>query len=157
MAAPKFLFSMSEFILCNIFSPFFFSLLSLSLLMWDGADAFQLIFKVQVLNGIPIQRCSSVIHPVVVLQNKGPLWCGWNGGPSICHPTALAESEAHLDLWCMSSQSVSWLLCGSKTSAGVMKYKRIISDESNLRASREAAVRCDNTVLLMLYKWRDLF
>lgn len=33
--------------------------------------------------------------------------------------------------------------------------KQIIGGESTLDASREAAGRCDNTVLLMLYKWRE--
>ena len=35
-----------------------------------------------------------------------------------------------------------------------MRYRQIINDESNLDAPRKAAGRCDNTVLLMLYKWR---
>lgn len=44
---------------------------------WDGADAFKLILKGQVLISAP-HPAILFIHPVVVLQNEGPLSCGWN-------------------------------------------------------------------------------
>lgn len=78
------------------------------------------------------------IHPVVVLQSEGP-HVGEIRGPSllcICHLTALTERKPHLDCWCMSSPSVSLLLCGSKR----LVYEiQIIKDESSLNASGEAA------------------
>lgn len=55
----------------------------------------------------------------------------------------------HVEPFCQFAalwlKDVSWCI----------KRKQIINDESNLDASREAAGRCDNTVLLMLYKWRE--
>lgn len=104
--------------------------------------------KVQALNSVAIQRfCLYTL-----------LWCyrakdlsrvGELRGPSICHPTALAERKPHLDFGCMLRPSVSLLLCGSKTSVGVLNRLTIIN------ASWEAAGWCDYTVLMMLYKWRE--
>lgn len=106
------------------FFPFFSFWYTLILVAWDGADAFKLIFKVQVLNGISIQWfCLYTL-----------LWCyrakdlshvGEIRGPSICHLTALTERKPHLDFWCMLSPSVSLLLCGSKTSVGVWNKNRL--------------------------------
>lgn len=39
----------------------------------------------------------------------------------------------------------------------VYETNRFTNDDSNLDASREAAGWSDNTVLMMLYKWRELF
>lgn len=157
MAAPKFLFLWSELILCNI-SPFFFFFLveRLSLILVErvGSDAFKLIF----IKGPHLRPHSVVLftHPVVVLQSEGRLSCGWNRSIHLSSDCPHREKatpglSVHVEpVWRLAAlrhKDIGWCT----------KPKQIISDESNLRASSEAAVRCDNTVLLMLYKWRDLF
>lgn len=157
MAAPKFLFLKSELILCNIFPPFFFLVYRLSLIPagWDGADAFKLIFFFK---GARPQQCPHsvvlFIHPVVVLQSEGPLSRGWNErtihSSSDCPHRQKATPGLSVHVWALLS------VCCSVAQRRQLVYEiQIINNESHLDASREAAGPCDNTVLLMLYKWRE--
>ena len=120
-----------------------------SVLGGTGQRHLRWFFKEKVLNSV---LC---FYPVVALQSAGPL-VGEIRGPSICHLTALADRKphhrdflVHVEPFCQFAalwlKDVSWCL----------KSKQMIKNESNLDASREAAGRCVNTVLLMLYKWRE--
>lgn len=154
MAAPTFLFLKSELILCNICSPFLFCVwcyrLSLIRVGWYRAEALKLIFQ-----GESPQQFS-VFLPCCGASERRTSHVGEIRGPSICHLTALADRKphhrdflVHVEPFCQFAalwlKDVSWCL----------KSKQIIKNESNLNASREAAGRRDNTVLLMLYKWRE--
>lgn len=106
--------------------------------------------KVQDLNSVAIQRFC--LYTLLWCYRANDLsYVGELRGPSICHPTALAERKPHLDSECMLSPSASLLLCGSKTPVGVLNRLAIMN------ASREAAGWCDYTVLMMLYKWRKTY